>query len=122
MTLTLALPLTAGAAQAATIQVVNIDDAGVGFNDPTPAAPVGGNRGTTVGQQRQFVFEAVAKSWGSKLTWDVRIKVLAKFTPLECTATGGVRGAATAYNRFVNFPNAQRAGTSYPSALANKLA
>jgi PA domain len=117
-----ALTLAVGAAQAATIQVVNIDDPGVGFNDPTPAAPVGGNPGTTVGAQRQFVFEAVAKFWGSKLTSDVPIKVLATFTPLECTATGGVLGAATAYNRFVNFPNAKRAGTWYPSALANKLA
>ena len=33
----------------ATITIQNNDAAGVGFNDNTPAAPVGGNAGTTVG-------------------------------------------------------------------------
>ena len=33
--------------EAADIQVIVTDGAGVGFNDPTPAAPVGGNTGTT---------------------------------------------------------------------------
>lgn len=121
-TLVMTLTLAVGTAHAATIVVVNIDDPGLGFNDPTPATPVGGNPGTTVGQQRQFVFEAVAKFWGSKLTSDVPIKVLATFSPLACTATTGVLGAATAYNLFFDFPNAKRAGTWYPSALANKLA
>jgi PA domain len=122
LSLTATLTLAVCSAHAATIEVVNIDEPGLGFNDPTPAAPVGGNPGTTIGQQRQFVFETVAKLWGSKLTSDVPIKVLATFTPLDCTATSGTLGAATAYNRFVNFPNALRAGTWYPSALANKLA
>ena len=46
--------LAAGPALAggATITIVNMNAPGVGFNDPTPAAPVGGNPGTTVGQQR----------------------------------------------------------------------
>ena len=30
------------------------DPAGVGFNDPTTVAPVGGNTGTTLGQQRMI--------------------------------------------------------------------
>ena len=37
---------------AATITIVNANEPGVGFNDPTPALPVGGNNGTTLGQQR----------------------------------------------------------------------
>jgi hypothetical protein len=37
---------------AATITIVNTDCTGEEFNDPTPATPVGGNTGTTVGQQR----------------------------------------------------------------------
>jgi len=41
---------------AATIAIVNGDPAGVGFNDPTSAAPVGGNLGTTLGQQRMIAF------------------------------------------------------------------
>ena len=38
-----------GMAQAATFQVTSRDAPGVGFNDPTPVAPVGGNPGTTIG-------------------------------------------------------------------------
>ncbi|MGL5005677.1 MAG: PA domain-containing protein, partial [Casimicrobium sp.] len=37
---------------AANVVILNGDDPGVGFNDPRPAAPVGGNPGTTVGEQR----------------------------------------------------------------------
>ena len=37
---------------AATITILNTNAAGVGFNDPTAATPLGGNTGTTVGEQR----------------------------------------------------------------------
>ena len=40
-------------AQAATITILNSDGAGEGYNDSTPAAPVGGNTGTTRGAQRR---------------------------------------------------------------------
>jgi hypothetical protein len=40
-------PMTVQAA--ATIVIVNGDPAGVGFNDPTVVAQVGGNTGTTQG-------------------------------------------------------------------------
>jgi len=39
-----------------TIVIENGDAAGVGFNDPTVVAPVGGNGGTTLGQQRLLLF------------------------------------------------------------------
>jgi hypothetical protein len=39
-------------AMAATIIATSIDDPGEGFNDPTAASPIGGNTGTTLGQQR----------------------------------------------------------------------
>lgn len=107
---------------AATLDIINIDDPGIGFNDTTPAAPVGGNAGTTLGEQRQIVFDVVAKFWGSKLNSDVSIQVLATFSPLSCTSTSGVLGAAGAWNIFADFPNAKKAGTWYPGALANKLA
>ena len=49
----LSLALAPAPARAsAQITIVNSDGAGEGFNDPTPATPVGGNTGTTVGQQR----------------------------------------------------------------------
>ncbi|HEY9065367.1 MAG TPA: PA domain-containing protein [Burkholderiaceae bacterium] len=109
-------------AGAATLEVINIDAPGVGFNDPTPVAPVGGNPATTLGEQRQNVFQFVANFWGKRLRSDVPIQVLATFGPLDCTATQAVLGAAGAYNVFRDFPNAKQTGTWYPSALANKLA
>jgi hypothetical protein len=109
------------AVHAATFDIINIDDPGVGFNETTPAVPVGGNAGTTLGEQRQIVFDFVAKFWGSKLNSDVSIQVLATFAPLDCTSTSGVLGAAGAWNIFADFPNAKKLGTWYPGALANKL-
>lgn len=110
-----------GAAQAATLNVINIDGPGAGFNEATPATPVGGNAGTTLGEQRQIVFAFVADFWGRRLRSDIPIDVLATFDSLPCSAGDGVLGAATAYNVFSDFPNG-RPGTWYPAALANKLA
>ena len=58
--LTLALVPASPAYAAATIVIVNNNNPGVGFNDPTPAAPVGGNPGTTIGQQRLMVIDKVS--------------------------------------------------------------
>ena len=109
-------------AQAATFSIVNADPPGVGFNDATPATPVGGNAGTTLGEQRQIVFQKVAEVWGNRLNSDVAIRVLASFSPLFCTATNAVLGSAGPYNVFIDVPNAPKQGTWYPAALANKLA
>jgi len=62
----LAATLLAGPLHAATITIVNADGAGEGFNDPTPAAPVGGNPGTTVGAQRLYVFQYAASIWSRR--------------------------------------------------------
>src|SRR5689334_9142486 len=71
---------------AATITIVNVDSANVGFNDATPTAPVGGNSGTTLGQQRLNVFTAAAAQWGANLTSPVTIRVRAQWTALTCNA------------------------------------
>ena len=111
-----------GAAQAAaTIVINNVNKPGVGFNDPTPAAPVGGNTGTTLGQQRLIAFTHAANIWGATLTSPVPIVINAQFSPLSCTATGAVLGSAGATQVFADFPGAPRAGTLYSYALANKL-
>lgn len=107
-------------AHGASFVLWNLDPAGVGFNDPTPAAPVGGNPGVTLGEQRQIVFGAVAEIWGKRLNSDIPIQVLASFSPLACTSTSGVLGSAGAYNVFSDFPNGKPARW-YPGALANKL-
>src|SRR5262245_17541935 len=82
---------------AATVIIVPADRPGEGFNDPTPVAPVGGNTGTTVGQQRFNVFQLAANIWGATLTSSQTIRVLAFFDPLPCNANGAVLGAAVPY-------------------------
>lgn len=117
------LPLSAYGAE---VVVVNGDPPGVGFNDPTPAVPVGGNPGTTVGQQALNVFQRAANVWGAKLVSDQPIYVISFFTPLSCNATGAVLGAAGANWYFANVPAANggkglKPDTWYPAALAEKL-
>ena len=114
-----ASPLSA----AAHITVVNTNQPGVGFNDPTAATPVGGNSGTTVGQQRLNAFQYAADLWASLLTSDVEIRIAASFTSLTCSSTTGVLGSAGPTQIASDFtPGAQFAGTWYPIALANKRA
>ncbi len=126
---TLALMLLAApaAAQSARIIVINGDPPGVGFNDPTPAAPVGGNPGTTVGQQALNVFQTAANRWAGNLQSKRVISVLAFFTPLGCNETSGVLGAAAPYFSIRDVPALQQGGkplepgTFYPVALAEKI-
>src|SRR5881396_1045984 len=93
-TLALALTLAASASLAATITIVNKDGIGEGFNDPTVVAPIGGNPGTTRGQQRLNVFTQAASVWGGILSSAVTIKVDATFDALFCDASGAVLGSA----------------------------
>src|SRR5262245_54743017 len=90
--LLLAVATTAQAA--ATITILNNDAAGEGFNDPTVAAPVGGNAGTTLGQQRLIAFQNAADIWGAQLNSTVPITILANFDPLPCNETSAVLGSA----------------------------
>jgi hypothetical protein len=122
VTLALACSVAGAAQAAATITIVNTNAAGVGFNDPTPVAPVGGNAGTTLGQQRLIAFRHAADIWGATLTSTVPIRVGASFVPLSCTANSAVLGSAGANDIFSDFPGAPKTATWYPSALAGKLA
>ncbi len=105
----------AGPAQ---IVIINNNAAGVGFNDPTPAAPVGGNTGTTLGAQRLIAFQHAANIWGARLNSNVPIRIRAQFVPLA----PGVLGSAGAISVVRDFPNAPLPGTFYHVALANSLA
>lgn len=115
------LLLAFGTAQAATIQIQNRDPVGVGFNDATPVAPVGGNPGTTLGEQRWNVYRYVADIWEKQLNSDVVITVSAGWEPLTCSATSAVLGSASAWNIWRDFAGAPKANTWYPQALANKI-
>ncbi len=98
--------------------IVNINAPGVGFNDPTPRAPVGGNPGTTLGQQRLLAFEHAAAIWSARLDSNVPIRIRAQFVPLGA----GVLGSAGPVSVARNFPGALLPNTWYHIALANKLA
>ena len=105
-------------AQPAVFIINNVNAAGVGFNDPTPAAPVGGNTGTTLGEQRLKAFEYAASLWSKRLNSPVPIRIRALFTPLGANVLGSA-GALSVHRDFVNAPVP---GTWYPQALANSLA
>ncbi len=116
------LVLAAGPAGAATITIVNNDSAGEGFNDPSPADPVGGNTGTTLGEQRLILFEAAADQWGALVESDVEILVSAQFNPMTCDAGGAILGSCGSTYILRDFPNAPFANTWYSAATANALA
>lgn len=109
-------------AQASEFILVNTDPPGQGFNDPTPATPVGGNGGTTIGEQRIIAYSRALQLWGSILKSDVPITVLGSFSPLSCNAGGGTLAQAGAWNINFNFPNVPMANTLYHGALANAIA
>ena len=121
LSLGLSLGLAPVRTQAATIEVQNRDRPGVGFNDPTPVEPVGGNPGRTLGEQRMNVYRYVAGIWERAIDSPIKITVSAGWEPLDCNATGAVLGSAMPYNVWYDFPGAPVAGTWYPQALANRL-
>ena len=110
-------------ASAAKIEIVNSDEPGVGFNDPTPAVPVGGNTGTTLGQQRLNAYQRALDLWGSVLKSKVTIHVVGSFRPFTADlCAGNVLAQAGAVQIMSNFPNAPRQNVWYGVALANALA
>jgi hypothetical protein len=80
------LPLQAARANAE-IRIMNTDRSGEGFNDPTPALPVGGNPGTTLGEQRRIAFQHAAALWSATLGNQVRIVVDAQLSPWPAAPT-----------------------------------
>jgi hypothetical protein len=109
-------------ARAATIKLINRDGPGEGFNDPTSAAPVGGNTGTTIGEQRLIAFQFAVDKWASLLASQVEIRVSATFDPLQCDGNSVTLGQAGPVSAFRDFNGAPQPGTFYPSALADRLA
>ena len=114
--------LSVGSVSAANIDILNNDAAGEGFNDPTSVSPIGGNAGTTLGQQRLNVFANAAAVWGALISSNVTIKVQSNFDPLTCTSSQAVLGSAGTATVHRNFSNAPYSSTYYPAALASSLA
>lgn len=115
----LCLPLATQAA--ATIQLVNLDGPGEGFNDTTPFVPVGGNTATTLGQARLNAFQYAANIVGAQLTSGVTIRVEINMDPMGGTASSATVGGAGPNTAFANFSGAPVANTWYVAALANKF-
>jgi hypothetical protein len=107
--------------EAVTFQIVNLDSPGEGFNDNTPATPVGGNTGTTVGEQRQIAFQYAADLWGARMVGDTPIRVEASFDMLSCSDFGAVLGQAGPTFLFRNFSGAPVSDTWYVSSLASNV-
>jgi hypothetical protein len=116
--------ITAPAFANANIFIINNDGPNEGFNDPTPAAPVGGNTGTTKGQQRQIAFAFAANIWANTLDSNVDIYIVAAFNPLGANVLGSA-GAWDVFSDFSGtppFPGSFFPLTWYNSALADKRA
>lgn len=78
----------------ADVLIVNGDSGGEGFNDTTPATPVGGNPGTTLGQQRLNVFQKAADILNATYDISVDVRVASSFDPLSCNSSSAVLGQA----------------------------
>jgi len=109
-----------GPARAVPVMVKNLDLPGLGFNDPTPAAPVGGNPGMTLGQQRLNVFNRAAALWSAALVGAVPIEVDANFAALPCTGGETVLGHARP-TTFVAEEIGLPANTWFAVTMANEL-
>ena len=114
--------LVLSSAMAAATFTLDIQDgAGEGFNDPTVVAPIGGNTGTTLGEQRQKVFERAGEIWGGFINSNVDIVIASEFNPLECNGNTAVLGSAGSTFIFRNFANRPFSNTWYHSALADSI-
>lgn|GEM_PF-166497 len=116
----------AGQVSAATLTVINRDAAGKGLNDMTPATPVGGNMGTTRGEQARIVFEYAAHIWGAVLQGDGPVDIDANFSALSCTPGNTVLGSTgtNGYSRFSSTDEAPEGALLdvwYPGSLINAM-
>jgi cysteine-rich repeat protein len=120
--LVLATVAYAPTAGATTITIVDVDPPGQGLNDPTPRAPVGGNTGTTLGEQRLNAYQYAATLWASVLDSSVPIEIDASFQDFGCGTGGVLLGAGGPKTAHRDFAGALLPETWYVQALANKLA
>ncbi len=108
-------------AWSANLTLNNVDPPGSGFNDPAPATPVGGNAGTTVGEQRLIAYRKALELWGKTLASDVTVVVRGSFAPLTCSATSAVLAQAGTLQIFSDFPNAPLPAHWFHAPLANAI-
>jgi hypothetical protein len=93
------------------------DEPDFGFNDPTPVDPIGGNPGTTLGEQRLNTLREALEIWGAAIDSPIEIVVAARWRD-----SSALLASANVDFWMRDFVGAPRANTWYPLALANKLA
>lgn len=123
LALILTLIAAAEVSAQANIVIFNDDAPGVGFNDTTAVAPVGGNTGTTLGQQRLNAFQAAASIWGATLVSGPTITIRASWQDMSssCTSTSGtLASAGNSGSIWRDFAGAV-SGFWYGNALANAI-
>jgi len=109
---------------------IELEFMGPGYNDTTAVAPVGGNPGTTRGEQRRIATQFAADILGQRLVSTIDIVIQAAFPPESCGGGPGegftTIGSAGPTNFFLFLPGDAPAGVTpnvfYPQALANALA
>lgn len=106
-------------ALATTIVLDIADGTNEGFNDPSVVTPVGGNKATTLGEQRRLVFEFAANIIASIIDSPATIRVRAAFDPLTCTSTMGTLGQAGPGGWSRNTCGVLIGSTWHPHALLN---
>ena len=115
------LLVSSSAFGAVTVTVKNNDQGTGGFNDNSPRAPIGGNPGTTLGEQRLKALQHAADIWGAALTSNTEIVIGATWVSLPCEDSGGTLASAGSHSGIRNFPGAPFSNTWYPLALANAV-
>lgn len=117
------LALLGGHVQAAvTFELTLPDEADSGFFDTTPANPVGGNSGTTRGEQRRIALNHALDILGETLTGSVPIQINAQFQTLDLDSDFTVIAAARPTALLRDFTSAPKSNTWYPAALAKQYA
>lgn len=107
-----AMAFMSASASAAEIVLVVGDDADNGFNDPTPATPVGGNDGETLGEQRRIAFRYAASILGSRVQSSVPIRIEATFDDsLACGRTAATLASASPATFVANFASQRTPST-----------
>jgi hypothetical protein len=119
LALTLALAPTAHAVPLAPIQY--LDAAGTGFLDTTPVTPVGGNPGTTLGEQRRIALQYAAQRWADQIQGTISMKIRASWystndnTLASCSSLNYFRDPT--HSELFPLEN-----VAYPAVLADQLA
>lgn len=118
-----ALVLAPSVAHAASVvEIVDLDGAGEGLNDPAPFTAAGGNSASTLGAARRRAVELAVAVFAESLESSVPIQVGVRFDPLGGNATQATLGLGSNQAVYRDFAGAPLADTWYPSALADKLA